>query len=368
MIPENIKEKIGKNLHLQEGHPLNLIKQRIESYFASSFDIPDFDPFEVYDSFDPYVSTKDNFDDLLIPEDHVSRSSNDTYYQSPTRVLRTHTSAHQNYLLNKGKRQFLVTGDVYRKDTVDATHYPVFHQVEGVWVPPKEFWDNSEISGGWEKDEIPFAVQEYLHGTLEGLARYLFGDDIKCRWSDDYFPFTDPSWELEILFNGEWLEVLGCGLVQNQILANCGMPDSVGWAFGLGLERLAMILYKIPDIRLFWSEDPRFLDQFRDRSPEDEITFVGYSKYPPVYKDISFWIHPGPYHENNFHQITREVAGDLVEEVKLIDTFTHPKHSKTNHTYRITYRSMDRSLTNEEVNRLQEQVRSRVEQLPVELR
>jgi phenylalanyl-tRNA synthetase alpha chain len=364
MIPVNIKEKIGKNLHLQEGHPLNLIKQKIEGYFANTFDSSGFDCFRFFDSFDPCVSTKANFDDLLIPEGHPSRAPTDTFYPNPGTVLRTHTSAHQTQLLKEGKRYFLVTGDVYRKDTVDATHYPVFHQVEGVWVPPDDFWPKTQT---WQQCDTNLAAQKHLQSTLEGLAHHLFGD-IECRWSDDYFPFTDPSWELEILFNGEWLEVLGCGLIQNQILTNCGMGKATGWAFGLGLERLAMILYKISDIRLFWSEDARFLDQFKDKSPEDEITFVSYSKYPPVYKDISFWTHPGPYHQNDLHQIIREVAGDLVEEVKLIDEFTHPKHGKTNHTYRITYRSMDRSLTNEEINALQEQVRTKVEQLPVELR
>lgn len=365
MIPDNILEKVGRNLHLQQGHPLNLIKQKIEGYFASVFDSDGFDQFSFFDSFDPYVSIKDNFDDLLIPEDHVSRSSNDTYYRSPDIVLRTHTSAHQNLLLKKGKRYFLVTGDVYRKDTIDATHYPVFHQVEGVWAGSADFWPTTP------ECDIPKTVEEFLQSTLEGLAHHLFGKDIECRWSDDYFPFTDPSWELEIKFNGEWLEVLGCGLIHKQILTNCAKDPSrpgIGWAFGLGLERLAMILYGIPDIRLFWSEDPRFHDQFKDKTPDDKISFVSYSKYPPVYKDISFWAHPGPYHENTLHQITREVAGDLVEEVKLTDNFTHPKHGKTNHTYRITYRSMDRSLTNEEINQLQNEIRTRVEQLPVELR
>jgi len=128
--------------------------------------------------------------------------------------------------------------------------------------------------------------------TLDGLARALFGD-VETRWSPDYFPFTEPSWELEILFHGEWLEVLGCGVVHQQILRNCGLEHGRGWAFGLGLERLAMILFNIPDIRLFWTEDPRFHSQFSSAIAGDHATFPAfetYSKYPECYKDVSFWL------------------------------------------------------------------------------
>lgn len=112
------------------------------------------------------------------------------------------------------------------------------------------------------------------------------------RWVDTYFPFTHPSWELEILFDGEWLEVLGCGVIEQQILENAGQDDCVGWAFGLGLERLAMVLHDIPDIRLFWSEDPRFLGQFDGSRESREQKFKPFSKYPPCAKDITFWVPP----------------------------------------------------------------------------
>lgn len=135
-------------------------------------------------------------------------------------------------------------------------------------------------------------VEEDMKRTLDGLARALFGD-VEIRWSPDYFPFTAPSWELEILFQGEWLEVLGCGVVHQQILTNCGLQHGRGWAFGLGLERLAMILFNIPDIRLFWTDDPRFHAQFSSAIPGDHASFpsfVPYSKYPECYKDVSFWL------------------------------------------------------------------------------
>jgi phenylalanyl-tRNA synthetase alpha chain len=192
--------------------------------------------------------------------------------------------------------------------------------------------------------------------------------------------------ELEIWYQDEWLEVLGCGVMQPQILRNAGYHHHQGWAFGLGLERLAMVLFQIPDIRLFWSQDARFWNQFQ---PGKITTFQPYSKYPPCFKDISFWINNNNTNNNNttgdaeqssssssssFHMndvldLTRQVAGDLVEQVQLVDQFVHPKTMRESHCYRITYRSMDRSLTNAEIDVLQETLRSTIaQQLDVELR
>lgn len=137
-------------------------------------------------------------------------------------------------------------------------------------------------------------VAEDMKNALEQMVKRLFGSQIQIRWVDAYFPFTDPSWEMEILFNEkssqtsqqtEWLEVLGCGIMRNQILSQV-RPNSTAWAFGLGLERLAMVLFKIPDIRLFWSTDARFVDQFKDGKISP---FENFSKFPPCYKDITFW-------------------------------------------------------------------------------
>lgn len=136
------------------------------------------------------------------------------------------------------------------------------------------------------------------------MARALFGPSIECRWVDAYFPFTEPSYELEIFFNGKWLEVLGCGVMQQVILdANYpGGTDKKAWAFGLGLERLAMVLFDIPDIRLFWSGDERFLRQFK--RGDLKARFKPYSKYPPCYKDMAFWVSP-EFTENNLCELVR---------------------------------------------------------------
>lgn len=130
----------------------------------------------------------------------------------------------------------------------------------------------------------------------------------------------------------------------------------VGWAFGLGLERWAMKLFEIGDIRMFWSEDPRFLSQFK----AGEISkFKPYSKFPACYKDITFWI-PDGFHENDFMQVVRSTAEDLAESVELIDEFKHPKKNRTSMCFRINYRHMDRNLTNEEVDKLQFKLRDEI--------
>jgi len=306
------------------------------------------------DDLSPIVSTHENFDSLLIPQDHVSRRKSDTYYLNNDTLLRCHTSAHQSKLLKQGMRKFLVTGDVYRKDEIDATHYPVFHQMEGVKV--------------FEDDDL-MTVENDLKEGLEGMVRAVFGD-VEMKWSADYFPFTDPSFELEINYQDKWLEVLGCGVMQPQILrdANISSNNNKAWAFGLGLERLAMILFEIPDIRLFWSQDTRFLEQFESSGSSKIFKFQPFSKYPPVFKDIAFWL-GDEFHPNDLAEVVREVAGDLVERVELIDAFTHPKTERESNCFRITYRSMDRSLTDEEINELQAGVREQAETvLGVELR
>lgn len=131
------------------------------------------------------------------------------------------------------------------------------------------------------------------------MAKHLFGD-VPMRWNSEYFPFTDPSFELEVEFNGQWMEVLGCGVIHREVLINAQRAEDFGWAFGLGLERLAMVLFDIPDIRLFWSEDERFISQFKD----GKVTkFQPYSKFPLCYKDVSFWLpkHPSNEEIDAFH-------------------------------------------------------------------
>lgn len=362
-VTDHIFEKIGYNLHRRPDHPLGIIKAVIEEYFDEKFGK---DTFTQFDDMYPVVSTYANFDSVLVPPDHVSRSANDTYYVDGENVLRCHTSAHQLEMLKNGATKFLVTGDVYRRDSIDATHFPVFHQMEGVRVFEPSEWEEKGV-------EAVDLARDELKETLEGLARHLFGE-VEMRWVDAYFPFTEPSMELEIFFKGEWLEVLGCGVMEMKILEEAGLGDKRAWAFGLGLERLAMVLFDVPDIRLFWSDDKRFTKQFKAgmfrAGGVDMPKFKPYSKYPPCLKDVSFWLpKDGSFTENNLCEVVRNVAGSLVEEVKLIDEFENPKKGLTSNCFRITYRSMERSLTDEEINELQEKVREdMVSKLKVELR
>lgn len=243
------------------------------------------------------------------------------------------------------------------------------------------------------------AIAAHLKRSIEGVVVEIFsrarqaaiaaGDatveseyPLRVRWIEAYFPFTSPSWELEVLWQGDWLELLGCGVVKQDLLINSGVPDQLGWAFGIGLERVAMLLFSIPDIRLFWSKDSRFLSQF-SASPANTIRrFVPFSKHPACYKDVAFWFRSSSdsagrgslsnsqdFHENDVMEIVRDVGGDLVEDVKLVDDFTHPKTGRKSLCYRINYRSLGRTLKNDEANELHELVRSRlVDKLGVELR
>ena len=363
--PETVISKVGRRLHLRDGHPLYIIKKRIEAYLLQESQRGKWGvDLDVHDDLNPVVDPKSCFDDLRVAKDHVSRRPSDTYYLSDEYLLRTHTSAHQNHFISSmpkdGGGAFVVSGDVYRRDEIDSSHYPVFHQMEGVRI-----WNNKDVAD----DEIA----RDLKLVLGGLAEHLFGKDIEMRWNEDYFPFTEPSFELEVKFEDKWLEVLGCGVVHKEVMEMAHQDGKKGWAFGLGLERLAMVLFGIPDIRLFWSEDERFHEQFRDVDPADFSKklprFNPYSRYPGCWKDVSFWLPSQDLHQNDVYEVIRGIGGDLVERVELFDEFTHKKPGKTSHAYRITYRHMDRSLTNEEVDSVQFQVRDALSsKLGVELR
>ena len=189
-----------------------------------------------------------NFTALNHPPDHPARSMHDTFYTTDGRLLRTHTSPVQirHMLAHKTPPlRAIAPGRVYRCDH-DATHSPMFHQIEGIWI------DTS----------VSFAD---LKGVLGAFFRSFFDDDnIQVRFRPSFFPFTEPSAECDILRDGKWLEVAGCGMVHPNVLTHGGIDDDMfrGFAFGVGVERLAMLLYGISDIRLLFENDMRFLSQF----------------------------------------------------------------------------------------------------------
>jgi phenylalanyl-tRNA synthetase alpha chain len=212
--------------------------------------------------------------------------------------------------------------------------------------------------------EAACRLEADLKGCLGGLARHLFGQAVETRWVDCYFPFTHPSWELEVWHRGEWLEVLGCGLMEQRILERAGAGAKVGWAFGLGLERLAMVLYGVPDIRLFWTRDSGVLSQWAGAGPEDPVLYKPVSKFPQCSNDISFWLPSVAQGEqlfspNDFYDLVREVGGDQVEQVRLVDQFTHKKKQLDSQTYRIVYRDMEKTMSQVEANA----IHARIEEL-----
>ncbi len=190
-----------------------------------------------------------NFDMLNIKKSHPARQMHDTFYvNNKTSVLRTHTSPVQIRSMLKAKPPLAFTsaGKVYRKDD-DATHLPMFHQVEGIYVDTNVTFSN---------------LKDLIHQILY----HLFGKEVKIRFRPSYFPFTEPSAEVDILSeNGKWLEILGCGIVNPIVLKNCNIDKEKysGLAFGLGVERIAMLKYKVNDIRDFYKSNLDFLGQFK---------------------------------------------------------------------------------------------------------
>ena len=231
-------------------HPLTRVRDEIVAVFMGL-------GFSVADG--PQIETDFyNFEALNIPRDHPARDMQDTFYLSPETLLRTQTSPVQirTMLAQKPPVRIIAPGVVYRRDA-DITHSPMFHQVEGLAVD----------------ERITMAD---LKGTLELFARELFGARSKIRFRPSFFPFTEPSAEVDVvcfLCGGDgcrvckqsgWLEILGSGMVHPQVLRNVGYdPEAVtGWAFGMGIERIAMLKYGVDDIRLFFENDLRFLRQF----------------------------------------------------------------------------------------------------------
>ncbi len=200
-----------------------------------------------------------NFTKLNIPADHPARDEQDTFYISKDIVLRTQTSPVQARVMEQGKLpiRMIAPGRVFRSDEVDATHSPSFHQIEGLVVDKN----------------ITFAD---LKGTLEEFARQLFGPETKTKFRPHHFPFTEPSAEVDVSCfkckgsgcrfckGSGWIEILGCGMVHPHVFEMCGIDPEVytGFAFGVGLERIALLKYEIDDMRLLYENDTRFLKQF----------------------------------------------------------------------------------------------------------
>lgn len=296
------------------------------------------------------VPAKASFDLFNFPPDHPARSHSDTYYVDDKNILRTHTTVMWYYYFQQEVVRAKIAaneplgvlsyGKVYRKDEIDRNHMNIFHQMDGLYLHP-----TSERT----------ITQDELKEVLANVVKAAFGPDVKYRFNDDTFPYTHSSLEMEIDKNGQWVEVLGAGLVNPEVLKRLDVdPEQYnGWAFGFGLERLAIIGMELPDIRLLWSEDPRVVKQLHLGQK-----FEAVSKYPPVVRDISFIV-KNTFEPNNYFDLIRDIGRDLVEEVQLMDKYENPTKfgaDRVSYTYRVLYRSPDRTLEAAEVEPLQDQV------------
>ena len=222
-------------------HPINQVKDFLMN-LLKEFGFNEVDGPEI-------ESEEFNFDMLNIKKSHPARQMHDTFYvQNKSNLLRTHTSPVQirSMLHSNPPLAYASAGKVYRKDD-DATHLPMFHQVEGIYVD----------------SEVTFAqLKDLIHKIIYAI----FGDEVQIRFRPSYFPFTEPSAEVDILSdNGKWLEILGCGIVNPIVLDNCNIDSNKysGLAFGLGVERIAMLKYGVKDIRDFYKSNLDFLNQFK---------------------------------------------------------------------------------------------------------
>ena len=230
----------GRTAIIGNPHPVTSTLNEIEKIFLNAGFLVEDGP-EIEDEYH-------NFTALNIPENHPARAMHDTFYFNAQYLLRTHTSPIQIRSMEKYgvPIRVIAPGKVYRRDS-DITHTPMFHQIEGLVI---------------DKD-INFT---HLKGILHDFINTFFEDDMKLRFRPSYFPFTEPSAEVDLLSkDNQWLEILGCGMVHPKVLTNLGIDNEKynGYAFGMGVERLAMLKYGINDIRFFYENDLNFLNQFK---------------------------------------------------------------------------------------------------------
>lgn len=293
-ITSSIEEKMNRKLHLQANNPIGILKNELFSILQTL-------GFRTFDSFCPIVTAKENFDNLLIPTSHPSRRKCDTFFINEEFLLRTHTTAHDIEALKEYKQNIAIAGDVYRRDSIDKSHFPAFHQLDVVRLFPSSV-DHETIIKQLKKD-ILILIEELL------------GNKLEYRWIDTYFPFTHSSLEFEVNYSDKWIELLGGGILHDSIVQLAELQNCKAYAFGLGLERLVMLATGIADIRMFWSTDERFLRQYENGRLNP---FKPFSSYPHTSRDISFWIRESTFSPNDFYEIVREFGSDLIQDVSLV--------------------------------------------------
>jgi len=330
------------DLTLAPGHPIAEMVKRILA-------IPRYKDFFRVEA--PEIVRADiSFDLFDFAADHPARSRSDTYFLDNENILRTHTTVMWYYLFQDERVKKMMAagesfggvsfGKVYRRDEIDRFHSNVFHQFDGVWFCRKE--------------EKLLGVED-LQQVLIEIAQTIYGPDIEYNFKEDSFPYTNPSLEMNIKKDSRWVEVLGSGVVNPKVIANFGADPEIynGWAFGFGLERLAILSMNLPDIRLLRSEDERVKKQLILGQTYKEV-----SKYPAAERDISFFV-KNDFGLNEYYDLIRDIGGELIEEVRMIDKYESPSginQGKTSYTFRIIYRANDRTLTKGEIEEIQNRI------------
>lgn len=325
------------DLSRTKNSPLAELVRRVKGIGA----LKNFDDIKIPD----IVSTSILFDLFNMPPGHPARSKSDTYYVDNDHILITHdTVMWYYYFEHESTKQKIARGEdlgvvcyakVYRKDEIDRHHMNVFHQFGGLYLT---------------RDERRTVTLDDLKSVLGEIAQSIFGSDVEYNFTPETFPYTDPSVEMNIKIKGEWVEMVGSGLPRKDVLANFGVKGYNGWAFGFGLDRLAMVSMDLPDIRLLWSQDERVKKQLKLGNKYKEVSI-----YPPITRDISFVVDKS-FVPNDYFDLIRDIGADLVEEVELLDKYEAPEKfgkDKVSYTYRVVYRSPEKTLHTSEVEPLQ---------------
>jgi len=332
------------DLSRKEWHPIKMITDIIK----------DIEIFHNFDSIEipEVVWTYETFDVLWFPIDHPARSTSNTYYIDKNKILRTHMTVMWYYYFNQQsvrdrlEKQWevwaLSHGKVYRKDWADKNHFQIFHQVEWLYVCAKA------------KQQIG---KEKLIDILSNITGSLYGKEHEIIIKEHIFPYANLSIKAKMKFGENRLDILWVSMVNGDVLDTLWVDSNkYNWlAFGAGIERLAMIKKWIPDIRILFSEEPRITKQRGNLNQKYEET----SKYPSIYRDISCIIAKDIWVNNVFDTI-RDEAWNLVEEVKQLDTYENEKKfgkGNVGYTYRVVYRSHERTLLNDEINGIQRKIR-----------
>lgn len=335
-ITAKAQKYLRRKMHNEQNHPLFILQLAICKYFNEQVLDNNGQPLlKTYDNLDPVRTTQQNFDDLLIPENDPIRHKSECFYLDKQHLLRSHLAAHHTDVLRSGIENFLLVGDVYRRDLINPNHSALFHELNVVRTI--RAGDNEIIGTNiFEKDEVamdnpkrpsytPAAIEYMEHDlktTWANLLQHLFKKSIDHRWIETESLLAGPCWDLEIMNKQRNMKILRSGIMRNEFLTKCGVTKAISWNFSLGLERLAMMLFNIPDTRLFMSKDSGFLNQFHSLKPLHRIKYRHFINDAKLHTlDISFWLPENVKHDDfnvkDYHDLIRTLGGDNVEQVSL---------------------------------------------------